>query len=76
MLRCRLGLRAVATHCRLVRAGDAEVMQAIPSEQHETRTSKVPVSVWIRLHRHLAALLVKKRVDEQPLLQFFTLSSL
>jgi hypothetical protein len=26
---------------------------------------------WVRLHRQLAPLLVEKRVDEQPLLQFF-----
>ena len=50
---------------------DTDVMQATSFEQHGARTSKLPVSVWVRLHRHLAALLVEKRIDDQPLMQFF-----
>ena len=50
---------------------DAGVMRAVSSEQHGARTAKLPVSVWVRLHRHLATLLVEKRIDEQPLMQFF-----
>lgn len=50
---------------------DADVMQAISSEKHGARTSMLPVSVWVRLHRHLEAFLVEKLVEGQPLFQFF-----
>lgn len=50
---------------------DLGVMQAISSEKHGARTDKLPPSVWVRLNRQLAPFLVEKRVDEQPLLQFF-----
>jgi len=64
-----------------VLSGDIGVMKAISAEKHGVRTPsferhgerkpKLPDSVWVRLNRQLAPLLVEKRVDEQPLLQFF-----
>ena len=50
---------------------DQGVMQAISSEKHGARTAKLPPSVWVRLNRQLAPFLIEKRIDEQPLLQFF-----
>ena len=54
-----------------VLARDQGVMQAISSEKHGARTAKLPPSVWVRLNRQLAPFLIEKRIDEQPLLQFF-----
>jgi WD40 repeat protein len=50
---------------------DRDVMNAISSEKHGVRTEKLPPSVWVRLNRQLAPLLVEKRTDDQPLMQFF-----
>ncbi|MEQ1613285.1 MAG: DUF4062 domain-containing protein, partial [Hyphomicrobiaceae bacterium] len=50
---------------------DRGVMQAISSEKHGARTDRLPVSVWVRLNRQLAPFLTEKRIDDQPLLQFF-----
>src|SRR5262249_37162513 len=50
---------------------DANVIRAISSERHEAMTNKLPPSVWIRLSRQLAPFLVEKRIDDQPLMQFF-----
>jgi hypothetical protein len=50
---------------------DVDVMRAVSSEQHGARTTKLPAAVWVRLHRDLAPFLVEKRIDEQPLMQFF-----
>ena len=50
---------------------DQGVMQAISSEKYGARTAKLPPSVWVRLNRQLAPFLIEKRIDEQPLLQFF-----
>jgi len=50
---------------------DDDVIAAISSERHGVQTRKLPDSVWVRLNRQLATLLAEKRVDEQPLLQFF-----
>jgi WD40 repeat protein len=60
-----------ASELTAVLARDADVMRAISSEQHGIRTSKVPASVWARLHRQLAPFLADKRVDDQHLMQFF-----
>lgn len=54
-----------------VLARDPSVMQAISSEKHGARTDRLPASVWVRLYRQLAPLLTEKRIDDQPLLQFF-----
>src|SRR5262249_5423280 len=40
-------------------------------ERHGAVTDKLPPSVWVRLNRQLAPFLVEKRIDDQPLLQFF-----
>ena len=50
---------------------DRGVMHAISSEKHGARTDKLPASVWVRLNRQLAPFLTEKRIDDQPLLQFF-----
>lgn len=50
---------------------DVDVMQAVSSEQFSVRTKILPPTVWIRLHRHLSPFLVQRRIDDQPLLQFF-----
>jgi WD40 repeat protein len=50
---------------------DRGVMQAISSEKHGARTDQLPASVWVRLNRQLAPFLTEKRIDDQPLLQFF-----
>jgi WD40 repeat protein len=50
---------------------DAGVMPAISSGTFGARTDKLPPSLWVRLNRDLSAFLVEKRIDEQPLLQFF-----
>jgi WD40 repeat protein len=64
-----------------VLSGDSGVMAAISTERHGVQTlsverhgvrrPKLPDSVWVRLNRQLAPLLVEKRVDERPLMQFF-----
>jgi hypothetical protein len=40
-------------------------------ERQGERKPKLPDSVWVRFNRQVAPLLVEKRVDGQPLLQFF-----
>ena len=50
---------------------DDDVMSAISSEQFGVHTQKLPPSVWVRLNRALAPLLVEKQADGQPLLNFF-----
>ena len=50
---------------------DREVMEAISSAKHGAHTQTLPPSVWVRLNRQLAPFLVEKRIDDQPLLQFF-----
>lgn len=50
---------------------DQRVIQAISSEKYGARTDKLPASVWVRLNRQLAPFLREKRIDDQPLLQFF-----
>jgi AAA ATPase domain/Domain of unknown function (DUF4062) len=50
---------------------DANVMQAVSSERHGARTDRLPASTWVRLNRQLAPFLTEKRIDDQPLLQFF-----
>jgi WD40 repeat protein len=50
---------------------DAEVMAAISSERFGARSKLLPDSVWVRLKRSLAALLVEKGVEGEPLIGFF-----
>ena len=50
---------------------DREVMEAISSEKYGAHTQTLPPSVWVRLNRQLAPFLFEKRIDDQPLLQFF-----
>jgi hypothetical protein len=52
-----------------VLSDDDVVIEAISSEHAHTKT--LPPSVWVRLSRQLAPFLIEKRVDDQPLLQFF-----
>jgi hypothetical protein len=52
-----------------VLSDDADVIEAISSEY--ARAKALPPSVWVRLHRQLVPFLIEKRVDDQPLLQFF-----
>ncbi|MBY9068225.1 DUF4062 domain-containing protein [Hyphomonas sp. WL0036] len=50
---------------------DAEVMAGVSSEQFGAVTDRLPDSVWVRLKRSLAALLVEKGEEGEPLISFF-----
>ena len=52
-----------------VLSDDGGVLKAISSEHAYAKS--LPPSVWVRLNRQLSPFLVEKRVDDQPLLQFF-----
>ncbi len=50
---------------------DEAVLQAVSSKQFGADARGLPDSIWVRLRRHLAALLVEKGVDGEPVLNFF-----
>ncbi len=50
---------------------DAEVMAVVSSERFGAHTKRLPDSVWVRLKRSLAALLVEKGIEGEPLISFF-----
>ncbi len=50
---------------------DADVMAAVSSERFGAVTDRLPDSVWVRLKRSLAALLVEKGEEGEPLITFF-----
>lgn len=50
---------------------DADVMAAVSSERFGAKTDRLPDSVWVRLKRSLAALLVEKGEEGEPLIRFF-----
>lgn len=50
---------------------DRQVMAAVSSERFGAKTDRLPDSVWVRLKRSLATLLVEKGEDGEPLISFF-----
>jgi WD40 repeat protein len=54
-----------------VLARDTDVMTAVASERFGAQTHKLPVAVWVRLHRQLGPFLVERRIDGLPVLGFF-----
>ncbi|MGD9965785.1 MAG: WD40 repeat domain-containing protein [Hyphomonadaceae bacterium] len=50
---------------------DGAVMEAVSSERFGVHTQRLPDSVWLRLRRSLAGLLVEKGAAGEPLMAFF-----
>ena len=50
---------------------DADVMAAVSSERFGAKTDRLPDSVWVRLKRSLATLLVEKGEEGEPVISFF-----
>lgn len=77
LVRRALGLIAAGreglseTEAIAVLSRDAEVMAAVSSERFGAKTDRLPDSVWVRLKRSLAALLVEKGEGGEPLISFF-----
>jgi len=77
LVRKTLGLIAAArdglseSEVVAVLSRDTEVMAAVSSERFGAYTERLPDSVWVRLKRSLAALLVEKGEEGEPLISFF-----